>query len=371
MFPSIFFTLHRFQVDYLLIMDASRRRKVVVAVCGATGKQGGAVIDQLLLNNSKKQSSGIKFLIRALTRNVDSAAARALSDKDPKVIKLVKCELSSLESVTESLKGCDVVFGLTNYWDPATKSVPGLEVQQGKNLVDAAIQCGVKQFIWSSAPNAEALTKGLINPEHITGKALVADYCLSITRRVNEDSKKPAMSFTSLELGYFYSNVSEMNPPSCSLTGKIWLFADGLRDNVKMPWVHCNDISQAVLSVIQSGLETYDGKVIRLATRYLTVPEFLQLFERHGQATEHLVLKPSQLDRFAGKEVGNMFRYFNHCGFFGEGHNGNGIDFELVSRLIPNPTTPEDWIAHQLKNNLITPQGRGMGFALSMTYFEF
>jgi hypothetical protein len=151
-----------------------------------------------------------------------------------------------------------------------------------------AVRCGVKQFIWSSAPNAAALTNGTINPEHITGKALVADYVLSITSRMtkakkgtsSKESYKPAMSFTSLELGYFYTNVSEMNPPSLSLGGGKWLFADGLKENVKMPFVECTDIAQAVVSVIKAGYKEYDGQVIRLATRYMTSSEFISLFSQ-------------------------------------------------------------------------------------------
>ena len=42
------------------------------------------------------------------------------------------------------------MYAVTNYWE---KMDAKLEVQQGKNLVDAAKETGVQQFIWSSLLN--------------------------------------------------------------------------------------------------------------------------------------------------------------------------------------------------------------------------
>lgn len=44
------------------------------------------------------------------------------------------------------------MYAVTNYWE---KMDDKLEVQQGKNLVDAAKEAGVQQFIWSSLYNVK------------------------------------------------------------------------------------------------------------------------------------------------------------------------------------------------------------------------
>ncbi len=44
----------------------------------------------------------------------------------------------------------DAVFAVTNYWADMNAEH---ELQQGKNLVDAAKEAGVKQFIFSSLYN--------------------------------------------------------------------------------------------------------------------------------------------------------------------------------------------------------------------------
>lgn len=65
-----------------------------VLVTGATGKQGSAVIDALLASSSVKD-----ILIFALTRNPESAPAKALQAKAPEKIELVKGDLKDCNAV--------------------------------------------------------------------------------------------------------------------------------------------------------------------------------------------------------------------------------------------------------------------------------
>lgn len=51
--------------------------------------------------------------------------------------------------------GTHAVFTVTNYWD---KMDMQLEIQQGKNLADAAKENGVQHFIWSSLLNVTKRT---------------------------------------------------------------------------------------------------------------------------------------------------------------------------------------------------------------------
>jgi nucleoside-diphosphate-sugar epimerase len=67
-----------------------------VLITGATGKQGGAVIDALLA--SPEASS---FTILAVTRNVESASAKKLIEKG---CKLVQGDLQDVSGIFESAK---------------------------------------------------------------------------------------------------------------------------------------------------------------------------------------------------------------------------------------------------------------------------
>ena len=95
-----------------------------ILVTGATGRQGGAVIQHLLKNN---------FSVKALSRTPDSISAQLLISKG---IDVVKGDMSNLQSLVSAMKGCDGVFGIQNYFECGAEK----EIEYGKNLADAAKQ---------------------------------------------------------------------------------------------------------------------------------------------------------------------------------------------------------------------------------------
>lgn len=83
----------------------------LITVYGATGAQGGSVVQSLLQNKSKA------FKIRGITRNPDSDKAKALKEQGVEVVKadgLVKGE------VVEAFKDSWGVFVNTNSDDPVS-----------------------------------------------------------------------------------------------------------------------------------------------------------------------------------------------------------------------------------------------------------
>ena len=92
-----------------------------VAVCGATGQQGGATVDALLTNGS-----GVT--IKALTRDPTAPKAAALAAKG---VEPVKAEFDDVESLKAAFEGCDAVFAVTDFW-AACGLDPFKELQQGK-----------------------------------------------------------------------------------------------------------------------------------------------------------------------------------------------------------------------------------------------
>lgn len=44
------------------------------------------------------------------------------------------------------------MFAVTNYWEKADAE---LEIQQGKNLADAAKEAGIRHYIWSTLHNVK------------------------------------------------------------------------------------------------------------------------------------------------------------------------------------------------------------------------
>ena len=56
----------------------------------------------------------------------------------------------SKNSLKEAFEGSYAVFGVTNFWETASKKT---ELEQGHNIADAAKEAGVEVFIWSSLPH--------------------------------------------------------------------------------------------------------------------------------------------------------------------------------------------------------------------------
>ncbi|KAH9913715.1 NAD-P-binding protein [Fomitopsis serialis] len=160
--------------------------KKLIAVCGATGNQGGSVA-KLLLRNPEQ------YVVRALTRDPTSAPAQALATLGADVVRV---DLTVPTDVNEALQGCWGVFGVTNFYDPKIKDDPESEERQGKNLVDAALAAGVRCFVWSTVPSSAILSGGRLVSQVYEGKYHVTQYI--------QETGLPA---TFLYTGNFYENM--------------------------------------------------------------------------------------------------------------------------------------------------------------------
>src|SRR6185295_2297310 len=111
--------------------------KNLIAVIGATGQQGGAVVHAL-------KASG-QFKVRALTRN--PGKHRDLADE------IAKADLDRPDTLKAAFEGAYGAFLVTNFWEQGTD-----EVTRATAAVRAAREAGVKHFIWSTLPDVEAIS---------------------------------------------------------------------------------------------------------------------------------------------------------------------------------------------------------------------
>src|SRR5215831_12116199 len=114
----------------------------LVLVTGATGRQGGAVIRHMLPRG---------WRLRALTRNPASHAAKELMRQGVEVVQGDLEDSGSLERVCHGVYG---IYSVQDFWSVGAKR----EVQQGKNLADAAKKADVQHFVYSSVGGAERNT---------------------------------------------------------------------------------------------------------------------------------------------------------------------------------------------------------------------
>src|SRR5882724_1330234 len=107
------------------------KNKKLIAVIGATGQQGGAVVRAL--------QAGGQFKVRALTRN--PGKHRDLAEE------VVEADLNRPETLDAAVEGAHGVFLVTNAGEPGTD-----ERKQATAAIRAAMNAGVKHLIWSTLP---------------------------------------------------------------------------------------------------------------------------------------------------------------------------------------------------------------------------
>jgi uncharacterized protein YbjT (DUF2867 family) len=114
-----------------------------ILITGATGKQGGATARAL---------KGSEFKLRAMTRNPDSDAAKAIASATG--ADLVQGDLNDAASLRTALKGAWGVFGVQNTWEAGVEG----EEEQGKRLAALAREAGVQHYVYSSVGSAHRKT---------------------------------------------------------------------------------------------------------------------------------------------------------------------------------------------------------------------
>ena len=106
-----------------------------ITVIGATGQQGGAVIDALLEQ---------RVPIRALTRNPNGDKARALATRG---VEVVRADLEDVDSVRAAFDGAAAAFAMTTHDGP---DGPTREVANGRVIAAAAADAALPFLVYSS-----------------------------------------------------------------------------------------------------------------------------------------------------------------------------------------------------------------------------
>lgn len=253
----------------------------IILVTGATGAQGGSVTRALLQTN--------RYIVRCLTRNVNSDKARALSQAGA---QLAEGDLDDKESLLLAMEGCTGVFGLTNFWEHFEK-----EHQHGKNLVDAVHESGITHFVYSGLPAYAELSKGQFPVPHCDIKAALENYSRSL--------QIPA---TFVHIAFYYENFFDFFPPQKREDGLYYFgFPQG---DTPLAMASVEDIGPIVKQIF-SYPELYRGQTIGVVGEDRTCREYAAIMSRVLGLT--IRYNHIQRDIFAGfgfpgaEELANMF----------------------------------------------------------------
>jgi uncharacterized protein YbjT (DUF2867 family) len=260
----------------------------LIAVFGATGQQGGAVVRALRANG--------QFKVRALTRN--PAKHPQLADE------VVLADLDRPETLKAAFAGAHGVFLVTNPWEPGTD-----ERKQALAAVSAAKDAGVQHFIWSTLPNVETISHGKLDVPHFTHKA-------EVDRSVREAG---FAHHTFVIAPFFYQNLIGAMAPQKQADGSMgWALPLDPEKRV----IHMGDITElgpVVVGAFAKPELAGNGEHLPLVGDFMSFNEIVATLNRQGH---DFSFKQVPQEVFAGwfpgaKEIAEMLAYFEAHTYLG------------------------------------------------------
>lgn len=285
-----------------------------VAVFGATGAQGGAVVAALVEANAVD--------IVALTRKPDSEKARALAAASPRV-RVVRADMDEPASLAPALAGCDGAFVVTNFWEHFDEA---REERQATAALDACKAAGVARVVFSTLEDVAALNGGEGEPGSFAfGKIppLASGQCVPHfdgKGRAMAHAKTLGLNCVYLKLSYYMENFATLMPPSKNDDGT---FAISLPmgpagvGGLRMGLLSVRDVG-GLARAFFADPDAFPGWELGAAGDVLTVGEIAETFgDVFGKTVVYreVELEAYKALGFPGAgELGNMFRFYQDEG---------------------------------------------------------
>jgi len=304
--------------------------KKVVAVVGATGAQGGGLVEAIL------RSEDEAFRPRALTRRTDSEKARALAARG---VEVVAADLDDEASLWQAFRGAWGAFCVTSFWEHFS---PEKELAQAKAMASAARAEGVSHAVWSTLEDTRRwvpLEDARIPTLH--GKYKVPHFdAKGEANQIFLDSGVPTTLF---HTSFYWDNLVHFGMgPKRGPDGKL-AFALPMADK-KLPGIAAKDIGACALGVFRRAGEMA-GKAIGIAGEHLTGSEMAaRLGEALGEEVVYSYVPP-EVYRTLGfpgaDDLGNMFQFKRDF----EADFTGFRDLALSRALNPGLLTFSQWLA--------------------------
>lgn len=286
----------------------------LIVVIGATGAQGRSVVDTFRNDTS--------WTIRAVTRNESSEKARALHEEG---IQTVTANLDDPASLGVAFDGASAIYSVTDFWgtyfnpENQAKAKPGqklidlayeLEVQQGKNVFDAAAKVKtLDRLVFSGLSHVTKWSKGKYKrvPQY-DAKAVAAEYG---QERHPELWKKTSI----IQIGFYLENflASPISFHKKDEKGVVQ-FLGLLRGDCRLPLIAAREDTGVLTKALVEGEA---GKNLLAYRGLLTYDEFIGLWSRTLgiPAQRESSTDTSSVPEFLVEELKETFGYMADFGY--------------------------------------------------------
>ena len=285
--------------------------KPLIVVCGATGNQGGAVVNALLATGQCR--------VAAVVRNLEKG--RALSNRG---VELRRGDITDEASLVTAFSGAQTVFGVTQPWAANYRHADTeKELLQGRAIANACARAG-SILILSTVFLLDDKPTGI---PHVDSKIEIEAFVRQ--KRLPAIVLGPASFMDNIGLDFFPVKK-----------GKVRGFCDV---DAKLPMVACRDIGRAVAGVF-SDLEPHLGKRHNLISGLYSGFDICETLSKlRGGEKFRWAAPPRILMRLFANEFYKMRQAFETMGHppfppsFAEG-------LRVTAELVGQPTTLEAYL---------------------------
>lgn len=308
--------------------------KKVIAIFGATGAQGGGLAQAILIDPNAE------FAVRAITRDPNSDKAKELAAMGAEV---VEANIDDIESIKAALKGAYGAYFVTFFWGHFS---PEKEIEEAKNMAEAAKDAGLKHVIWSTLEDVRTFVPldddsmptlhGKYKVPHFDGKGEGDQFFI--------DAGVPV---TFLLASYYWENLIYFGMgPKRGEDGKLAItFPMG---DKKMAGIAAADIGKCAYGIFKKGPELVGKKIGISGDQISCASMAASLSTALGEEVGYNAITPAQYRAFGfpgADDLGNMFQFYADfeevCNSTRDVNNSRVLNPELQSF--------ETWLADNAK----------------------
>jgi uncharacterized protein YbjT (DUF2867 family) len=279
------------------------QNKKIIAVVGATGNQGGAVLQHLVKNG---------WQIRALTRDSSSEKSQKLLLYGSSV-KLVEVDLENKDSLRVALTNVYGVFSMTTF-DRGLDA----EVLHGKNVALIAKETGVQHFIFSSVGSAHLQT----GVPHFESKFKIEEYIREL--EIPATIVRPTYVMNNF---LWFPNFREG-----IINGEL---AMAMPSDKLLQMIDIDDLGGVVAAMFEYP-SRYIGKAVDIAGDELNMDQIVKIFSKKLNREVKFQSIPLEEIRKMGEDPTKMFRFFSEVGY--------SANLDSVRQIYPEMHSFEKWV---------------------------
>ena len=299
-------------------MSISPKDKRVVAVVGATGRQGGGLVRSIAADPDSR------FTVRALTRDADSPRAKELAGLGAEV---VTADLDDPASVEAAFTGAYGAFCVT----AAQEHPPERETAHAATMAAAARRAGVAHVVWSTFED----TRTFVAPGDERFPVLPGGYLVPhYDAKGAADAEFAGVPATFLRTAFYWENLLDGGGPRRGEDG-VRVLALPL-GSARLPGIAAADIGRCAHAILRR--PELAGKTVSITGENLTGAELAAGFAE--SLGEPVRFQDVPLDAFP-EALANMFRFTREF----ETAYAGARDPAEVRELHPGLLTFRQWLS--------------------------